>query len=365
MGELFELIGGVLGSILVLLLLVVPLIVVHELGHLLAARRRGIAVEEFGIGFPPRVAVLHRGARTLLTLNALPFGGFVRMAGATEGSSEPDGWERASLTSKIIVMLAGVVVNLAVAFLLMLALAGPLAERGELLLADVQPGSPAANAGIVAGERISSLNGVPFDRFETPLAGLREAAGREVQLTVIDDAGVSRDITLQLRTIEEAAGQGVLGISIADLLPAGPLERPATDVVRLAAVRTLDAGMAILGGLAEFVTAPFQSAEEAPALAGPVGIAVGVAGAAERLGFSGLIQIAALLSANLAILNLLPIPPLDGGRVAALILRRLLGGERGRRVEQALVTAGALAMLLLFFWITLGDLGAVFGGGAR
>jgi len=363
MGDLFGLISGVLGPLLVLVVLVVPLIVVHELGHLIAARRRGIAVEEFGIGFPPRVAVLYRGTRTLLTLNALPFGGFVRMAGATEGSQEPDGWDRASLSSKIVVMLAGIMVNLAVAFLLMLALAGPLAERGELLLADVQPGSPADSAGIVAGERISSLNGVPFDRFETPLVGLRESAGREVRLTVLDQAGASREITVRLRTMEEAAGQGVLGISIADLLPAGPLERPLVDVVRLAAVRTIEAGMAILGGLVDLITAPFQGAEDAPALSGPVGIAVGVAGAAERLGFSGFIQIAALLSANLAILNVLPIPPLDGGRVAALLLRRLLGGERGRRVEQALVTAGALAMLLLFFWITLGDLGTIFGGG--
>jgi regulator of sigma E protease len=261
-------------------------------------------------------------------------------------------------------MLAGVVVNLLVAFALMFVLAGPLAERGELLLADVQPGSPAANAGILPGERISSLNGVPFDRFETPLVGLREAAGTDVQLTILSSANVSREITLRLRTIEEAADQGVLGISIADLLPAGPLERPLTDVVRLAAERTIEAGGAIIGGLADLFSAPFRSAEEGPALSGPVGIAVGVAGAAERLGFSGLLQIAALLSANLAILNLLPIPPLDGGRVAALLLRRALGGERGRKVEQALVTAGALAMLLLFFWITLGDLATVFGGGA-
>jgi regulator of sigma E protease len=137
-----------------------------------------------------------------------------------------------------------------------------------------------------------------------------------------------------------------------------------TDVVRLAAERTLEAGGAIIGGLADLFSAPFRSTEDGPALSGPVGIAVGVAGAAERLGFSGLLQIAALLSANLGILNLLPIPPLDGGRVAALLLRRALGGERGRKVEQALVTTGALAMLLLFFWITLGDLATVFGGGA-
>jgi len=365
MGELFGLVGGILGPLLVLILLVVPLIVVHELGHLIAARQRGIAVEEFGIGFPPRVAVLHRGKRTLLTLNALPFGGFVRMAGATEGSHEPDGWERASLSSKVIVMLAGVVVNLAVAFILMIVLAGPLAERGELLLDGVQPGSPAAAAGIVAGERIAALDGVPFDRFETPLSGLREAAGREVTLTVVSEADVSRQITVRLRTIEEAADQGVLGVRIADLLAAGPLTRPINEVFAVAARRTIDAGTAIIVGLADLITAPFRSADAAGRLAGPVGIAVGVSDAAGRLGFSGLLQIAALLSANLAILNLLPIPPLDGGRVAVLFLRHALGGERGRKAEQVLVTGGALAMLLLFAWVTLGDLLGIFGGGAK
>ena len=184
MAELFGLVGGVVGPLLVLILLVVPLIVVHELGHLLVARWRGIAVEEFGIGFPPRIAVLHRGARTLLTLNALPFGGFVRMAGATEGSTERDGWERASLLSKTLVMLAGVLVNLLLAFVLMLLLAGPLAERGELTLDAVQPGSPAATAGIVASDKIAALNGVPFDRFETPLANIRALAGEQVSLSI-------------------------------------------------------------------------------------------------------------------------------------------------------------------------------------
>jgi len=96
-------------------------------------------------------------------------------------------------------------------------------------------------------------------------------------------------------------------------------------------------------------------------VAGPIGIAVGVSAAASQLGFVGLLHLAALLSANLAVLNLLPIPPLDGGRVAALFLRRLLGEVRGRRVERQLVTAGAVLMLALFAWISLGDILNLFG----
>ena len=92
---------------------------------------------------------------------------------------------------------------------------------------------------------------------------------------------------------------------------------------------------------------------------------VGVAGAAEELGPVGLLQIAALLSANLAVLNLIPLPPLDGGRVAVFALRQLLGGERGRCAEHMLVTGGTFAILFLFVWITLGDVIGIVAGSAQ
>ena len=112
MPDLLGTAGTAIGPLLVFALLITPLIVVHELGHLVAARARGIDVPEFGIGFPPRVLTLHRGTQTAVTLNAIPIGGFVRLAGAEEGSSDRRGWHRASLRSKVIVMIAGVAMNL-------------------------------------------------------------------------------------------------------------------------------------------------------------------------------------------------------------------------------------------------------------
>ena len=140
------------------------------------------------------------------------------------------------------------------------------------------------------------------------------------------------------------------------LAVARALADTASDALGLAATRTWDAGTSIIGALGSFVTSPFRPSDGASGVAGPIGIAVGVSAAAGQLGFVGLLRIAALLSANLAVLNLLPIPPLDGGRVAALFLRRLLGEVRGRRVERQLVTAGAVLMLALFAWISLGDI---------
>ena len=354
--SMLETLAGIAGPVAAFILLVVPLIVLHELGHLIAARLRGIDVPEFGIGFPPRLLTLFRGRRTELTINALPLGGFVRMAGSEEGDPNPAGWERASLASKVVVMVSGVTVNLVAAFILMVVLAGPLAERASVLLGAVQAGSPAAAAGLMPGDRITGIDGEPLDRFDAPLSSLAEHAGERVTLTLERPGAATVSVDVTLRTADEAVGQGYLGVQIAGIEAAGPLRRSPWEALSVASVRTWDAGTSIISALGTFVTSPLRPSGESAAVSGPIGIAVGVAGAAGQLGITGILHVSALLSANLAILNLLPIPPLDGGRVAALLLRRLLGERRGRSAERRLVTAGAAVMLALFAWISLGDI---------
>jgi regulator of sigma E protease len=283
------------------------------------------------------------------------------MAGSEEGDTDPAGWERATLTSKVLVMIAGVAMNIVVAFLLMFVLSGPLAERASILLAEVQPNSPAAAAGLLPGDRILGLEGEMFDRFDSPLRSLPDRAGESVRVTVETPGQTAREISLTLRTAAEGAGQGYMGVQIQSIDSAGPLSRAIIDAVGLAVTRTWDASTSILGALGSFITSPLRPADGSSSVSGPIGIAVGVSAAAGQLGFSGLLHIAALLSANLAVLNLLPIPPLDGGRVAALFLRRLLGEVRGRRFERQLVTVGAVLMLALFAWISLGDILNLFG----
>lgn len=356
MPDLGALVGGIAGPLLAMVLLVVPLVVVHELGHLLAARWRGIAIDEFGIGFPPRVATIARRGRMAITLNALPIGGFVRMVGAEEGSDEAEGWSRATLTSKVVVLLAGIAANFVLAWALLAITAGPLAERGAIVVGSVQAGSPAAAAGLLAGDRIIAIDTEPFDRMGgSPIA---RHAGETVTLT-IERNDVQRDVRATLRSGDEAKRIGVLGISITAIESIGHYDRSFAEAIAVAAGETVSTSASVLSGLGALIAAPFSG--ESPGLSGPIGIAVSVSSAAESIGVAGLLRFAGLLSANLAVLNVLPIPPLDGGRIAGLLLRRALGGVRGQRIESRLILVGVVAMLALFVAVTLGDLLRIFG----
>jgi len=360
--SIFGVLIGVLGPLLVFALVITPLIVVHEFGHLIAARWRKIDVPEFGIGFPPRILTLHRGTRTEVTLNAIPIGGFVRLAGAEEGSDDLRGWQRASLRSKVVVMLAGVSMNLAVAVILLTVALGPLAERGAILVGEVQAGSPAALAGLVTGDRITEIDGAPFDRQAAPLLGLRDRGGEVVAFTVRHADGSTNSVTIKLRAANEAATHGALGITVPEIAADGSLARPFTEALPRAVAEAASTTVGLFDALWHIVTGPFRNGEAAPAVAGPIGLSVAVAANADRLGLVGLIHLAGLLSVNLAALNVLPIPPLDGGRIAAAILRRALGERRGVAAERLLVYAGLALMLVLFAWITLGDVLGIAGG---
>ena len=271
-------------------------------------------------------------------------------------STEPNGWERSTTSSKIVVLLAGIAANFLLAFVLLTAVAGPFAERGAILVGGIQVGSPAEMAGLRTGDRITAIDGEPFDRMGgSPFTA---HAGTRVQLTV-ERNGASVEVDATLRAGESALRNGVLGIKIREFAPAGRFERSAFEAMRIGAIETVTSSLAVLSGLGALVAAPFSGG--GAGLTGPVGIAVSVSEAAGSIGTAGLLRFAGLLSANLAVLNLLPIPPLDGGRIAGLLLRRMLGGTRGKTVERRLVLIGAMAMLALFAAVTFGDLLRIFG----
>ena len=374
-------------TILLFIFILCALVVIHELGHFVLARLFGIRVHEFGIGFPPRAKVLRDRGETMYTLNWLPIGGFVRLEGEDGDSDDPRSFTSTGLPKKVLVLLAGVGMNLVLAFVIFTAIAWLAAPQGLLTFNDVVAGSPADLAGLKAGEGILAIDGATFDLLPAPQAGqqaiaaLRDRAGQTVTLRVQAVDGTQRDVTVTLRPPDVAATQGALGIHSAGLGFSGSYAgRDPVAAVGAGAAWTVSAFRLILDGLASLVSSIAANPTQAPPVTGPVGIAVQVGDVFWQLGPIFTLYLAGLLSANLALVNALPFPPLDGGRILVLLLKSLFarGGAVLRRVgvqRQGLSSATAISVerltylvgfVLLFgflLWITYFDIARQVTGG--
>ena len=363
------------------------LVVIHELGHFVLARVFRIRVLEFGIGFPPRARVLRAKGETLYTLNWLPIGGFVRLEGEDGDSDDPRSFAVQRLWKKLVVLVAGVAMNLLLAFVIFFGIAWLATPQGGLTFAEVQAGSPAAAAGLVAGDTIVAIDGETFDLFPGPDAGraaieeLRAKAGETVTLTVKGEDGAVREVPVTLRPPDVAADKGALGIRGAQLVFTGEYEgRDIVAAIGAGAAWTVSAFTLILDGLADLVASIVANPAQAPPVSGPVGIAGQVGDVFWQLGPIFTLYLAALLSANLALVNILPFPPLDGGRMLVLVLKALLsGGGRALRaagvrvngpsaetaisVERLTYLVGFVFLFGFLIWITYFDIARQGGAG--
>ncbi|MFH0751617.1 MAG: site-2 protease family protein [Chloroflexota bacterium] len=308
------------------------LVLIHEVGHFVLARLFRIRVLEFGIGFPPRARVLRAKGETLYTLNWLPIGGFVRLDGEDGDSEDPRSFAVQRLWKKLVVLLAGVGMNLVLAFVIFFGIAWLATPQGGLTFAEVQAGSPAEAAGLGAGETILAIDGESFDLFPNPDAGqaaiqaLRDRAGETVTLTVKGDGGAVREVWATLRPASVAADKGALGIRGAQLVVTGEYRgRDVATAIGAGAAWTVAAFTLILNGLADLLASIVANPGQAPPVSGPVGIAVQVGDVFWQLGPIFTLYLVGLLSANLALINALPFPPLDGGRMLVLLLKALFG----------------------------------------
>jgi len=344
------------------------LVLVHEVGHFIAARRAGIRVHEFGIGFPPRARVLSNDGETLYTLNWLPIGGFVKLEGEDGGSDDPRSFERAPFLTRQGVLVAGVVMNLVLAVAIMILVAWLPQQVLALKIGTVQPGSPAAEAGITAGSELVSIDGQTydlFDRADAVVAELRRNAGQTVTLGLRDIAGQPYTVEATLRPPEEISDkQGALGISdMTVLLLDETFTRAPGDAIATGVARTVAAFGLILRGLADLLQSIIASPTTAPPASGPIGIAVQVNDVFWQAGLVPTIYLAGLLSANLALVNLLPFPPLDGGRMLMLVVKRLAGARLSLRAEQLTYAVGFAVLMSFLVWISVFDVVRLNGGG--
>jgi len=378
-------------SLLIFLIILSALIIVHELGHFLVAKYYGIRVDEFGLGYPPRAAKLFSWKKTVFTLNWLPFGGFVKIFGENPSEeakpspwkdseeAKPSPWKDSkgkglaldSFQTKnrgiqAAVLVAGVVGNFLFAWLLIsfgfmsglpspTGLALPI-ENPRTVITVVVPGSPAAQAGLKSGDAIVSMSRGDSYAELSPEA-LSEFIARSLEPITLSIERGKTSFTKNLAPQEGLiAGRPALGISmetigIVDL----PLHRAIWEGLKTTVSLTLLTARAIFSLISQAVIGRADLA----AVTGPVGI-VGMVGDMRELGWNYLVTFAALLSINLSIINLMPFPALDGGRLLFVGIETVTRRPIPSRFFNAVNTAGFALLIFLMILITIQDVRNIF-----
>ncbi|MBI4049684.1 MAG: RIP metalloprotease RseP [Candidatus Doudnabacteria bacterium] len=355
----------ILLTIAIFILILGLLIFVHELGHFIMAKRAGMRVEEFGFGFPPRIFGITRG-ETTYSLNLIPLGGFVKITGENgEQSDDQRSFVNKSAWQRFSVLIAGVSMNVVLAWVLIsigLGIGLPtMISEGESLsrsaevrnvqisVVEVSPDSPAASASVKPGDSIVQINGQPISSIEELQIKTVENSGRE---TVYEfkrgDETFSK--TLVPRS-NPPAGEGPLGVAMAQV---AQVSYPWYETPFRGLAATVSLTWATLTAFATIIGQWIGGQSVSGSLSGPVGIAVLTRDVA-ALGLIYLLQFTALLSVNLAIINAVPFPALDGGRVLFLLIEKIRGRKMGIKAEQVANTVGFSLLILLMIFVTVKD----------
>lgn len=358
-------------TVLLVIAILVFLIVVHELGHFIAAKIFGVKVLEFGVGYPPRAFRFGKIGDTEYTLNWIPFGGFVRLFGEDEGTQHGTGsFIDAPRWKQAVILLAGVAMNAVAAWALFTGAytAGILHITPEpgvgvrLLVTDVVAGSPAYVAGIKAGDEVIALIDANTDAQSamTPdgiTSFVSERAGRELEITYVQTGATTTSILRPAHAvIEEEAARPAVGIGLA-LVTSEAL--PLTEAMGAAYLRTKATFKAVGLGLWSLISDAFRGDPNLKEVVGPVGL-VGVVGEAAQNGWGYVLSLAAFISVNLTIINLIPIPALDGGRLTIVGIEALMRRPAPKLIVQILNTIGIAFVILLMITVTYNDIARLF-----
>ncbi len=342
-------------TILAFVVVLGVLIFIHELGHYLAARWRGIHVERFAVGFGRPIAAWTDARGTEWRVGWLPLGGYVKLHGQEQpGDATPEqmaAWRPGEtfhekpVRDRAIVVAAGPIANFALAAVLFGALYATVgAPTTTTTLAVVQENSAAARAGLLPGDRIVALDGQPVTRFEQIQRHVQPRAGQEIAVTLQRDGAEQT-----LRVVPEARGtNGVLGVG------AGAAQFERMDPFSAlwgGVVQTYDVSRQTLVAVGQMIV----GARGTDDLGGPLGIGK-IAGDAARLGLASLVTFMAILSVNLALINLFPIPILDGGHLVFYALEAIRGRPLPPRAQEIGFRAGFALLITLFVFATWNDL---------
>lgn len=352
------------------ILLLSLLILLHELGHYLVAKLFGVKVEEFGIGIPPKATKLFTWRETEFTLNWLPLGGFVRLAGEDH---DPSLWEKINpfLRKKMffakpawqraLIIVAGVFVNFVVgilAFATIYSIRGVPQEVGQqVMISQVLPNSPAALADLEVGEVVYQVDEDKVGTADEFVNEIKDKKGLSVTLwvTKVEPSGERSDASRVVTVVPREnppEGEGALGVAVSTV----PIfEYHKLPWYQAPIVGTVEGFREAIGWSREFLRIFMHPSELIKNVGGPVQV-VRVGEQAVAAGWEVTLRFVGIISLNLAIFNLLPIPALDGGRLLMVGLEKVVGRKRVAKVEQYVNAVGMGLLILLLIVITIKDI---------
>lgn len=347
-------------SVIIALIVFGMIVLVHEFGHFYAARKCGIFVEEFAIGMGPKLFGIKRGD-TLYSIRILPLGGFCKMMGEDEGSSDQRAFNNKTVAQRIIVISAGVIMNFLLALVIFTALS---MYNGFLVpvISEVSKGSPAMEAGLQEGDRITHINGTKVNIFEDLSVDIRGSNGKDIVLKFTRD-GQKYEKTI-VPTLNE---EGSYVVGIGSTLKTGVFSPSIDGYEKATFLESVQNGFwkilfwikQIILGLVKLFTLGLSKDD----IAGPLGI-VGAIGDTYNasvkegaiIALLNMAQFTAILSANLGVFNLLPLPALDGGRLVFLIIEGIRRKPINPEKEGVVHLVGFVLLMALALFVTYNDI---------
>jgi regulator of sigma E protease len=350
-------------SIIIAFVSLIGLIIIHELGHFLLAKKFGMKVEEFGIGYPPRLFGKKIG-ETIYSINWLPLGGFCRIFGQETKEKDSGSFSSKPYYQKALVILGGVLVFWILAAVLLgivSTIGSPVVVEDDVVEGIVNPqiqilgiasGSPAEEANLEVGNIIQAVNGIEINKVSQLQNIINENKGNELVLTIKKGSGVNDVVITPRKDVPD--GEGPVGISLArTALKSTPWYLAPLEGIKETYYVTITIIKAFAGMISGLVQG--QGMPEGVQLGGPIMIFdlfVNVGG----LGVSYILRLIAIIAIHLAILNILPIPALDGGWFVFLTIERLTGKDLNDKIIQKVSVFFFLLLVALLIFVTIKDI---------
>lgn len=331
-------------KIIAFLIVFGTVVFIHELGHFVVAKLNNIEVRSFMLGFGPKL-IKYQGRETEYSLRLIPLGGAVVMVGEEEEDDSPRSYSNKSPLQRIAVLFAGPFMNFLLGFVLFVII---LAANGfsTNVLSDVQKGGPAELAGIMAGDKIVAINGVKTDSWEAVVANIAKSEDKKMKFE-IERRGEIMTKELEANYSEEEKRYLVGIVS---------MHKDIGAAIPLSFNKVMDISYQTLMFFPSLVKDPKLIDQ----VSGPIGIAT-IVGEATELGIWHLVLLLAIISVNLGIFNLLPVPPLDGGKIFIYLFEFIFRRPIGKKLEMVLSVIGLILVLSLFLFVMKNDIFRLLG----